>query len=193
MTSLLERLCKSPDAKVERTYDLVKKTFKESYEFESYEGIADARISNAFKCEIDRGGYFPDVSYFIYRGKYFTAVKKRNGESVDVIIEIDGRRHTGRTDYDYGPKPTLPGVDENLWPTILKNREHVIDLIAEKYGLERPWNDHSGFVYLLKKNIIGTYDAKGKRKQHLDEKGVVKRLEEFMHALSEWATNDPSC
>lgn len=192
MTNLLERLCKSPDTKVELAFNLVKRAFNEDGQFRPYEGIADARTSDALKWEIDRDGHFPDVSYFIYRGRYFTAVKKRSDEYVDIIIEIGGKRHTGRMDYDYGPKPTLPGVDENLWPAILKNREHVIDLIAEKYGLERPWNDHSGFVYLLKKNIIDTYDAKSKRK-HFDERGVVKTIEEFMHALSEWAANDPSC
>lgn len=199
MTNLIQKLLESKDAKLDRAYELAIKAFNENSNFTPndskihYKDPLITELGRGIDCSRERNIYK-------FRGRYLLGIQKERGTSlsgvpygrVESTIKIPGRRHISRTDYSFGPEPTLKLVDPNLWTKCLENREKVLDQIVEKYSLETPWNDDSGFDFLLKQFIGGYNYLKGEYRIDLDEKEVVKRTSNFIEALGEWARNDPT-
>ncbi len=201
MGNLIEKLLESKDAKLDRAYKLTIKAFNENPRFGQIDSTEVDR-HGALITEINKGlDCSRERTFHKFKGRYLACVQKVNGEGlidnipfgyVKAIIQISGKPHYSRNNYDYGPTPTLDVVDPNLWSKCLENRKKVLDQIVEKYRLKTYWNDYSAFDYLLGQTIGGYNYLKGKKFVDLDEKEVVKRSENFMNALREWAYNDPS-
>lgn len=202
MTNLIEKLLESKDAKLDRAYNLVIKVITEDPEVKQINSTEVPTYgAKPLITELNSGlASSRENTFCTFRNRYPIGVEKVKGTGLEdntsfgyvkAIIQIPDRRHYSRNDYDYGPTPTLDVVEPSLWAKCLENREKVIKAIVKKYNLEIPWNSNSGFNYLLGQMIGGYNYLKGKKFVDLEEKEVVKRSENFMNALREWAYNDP--
>jgi len=202
MTNLIEKLLESKDAKLDRAYKLTIKAFNECPSIKSINSVEIAvHEAKSLVTELNKGiDCSRERIFFLFKDRYFLGVQKVNGVGlmdnvsygdVETIIQIPGMRHYSRNDYNYGPTATLDVVEPNLWAKCLENRKKVLDQIVGKYRLKTYWNDDSTFDYLLGQIIGGYNHLKGKKFVDLDEKEVVKKSENFMNALREWAYNDP--
>lgn len=188
----MEKLLESREARFNRAYELTIKAFSDSSDYRQVEKIN----TRPLLYELDRGVNITnrERTFFTFKGRYFLGVQKIKGVGlgdntpfgcVKAIIQIPHRRH-------YDGSITLDGVNPDLWAKCLENREKVIKAIVKKYNLKTLWNDDSYFDYLLEQRIGGYNYLKGKKFIDLDEKEMVKKLENFINALDEWTYNDPT-
>ena len=156
MENLIEKPPKGKDTQLSRIYKIAIETINEDSFIRPINSI-EAPICGAkpLVTEFNKGlASSRERTFFLFRNRYFLGVHKINGVGlednisygfVETIIQIPGRRHYSRNDYDYGPKPTLELIYPDLWSKCLENRKKVLDQIVEKYRLKTNWNDNSAF------------------------------------------------